>query len=95
MSVDMALLKRQLCRQRPAPTSKIEDVWSLVFETETRFLYVEHEWDDVEKDQGSKDDKDRGVIKRRVKVPLDGYLGSMSEGLGQRELVRLIMTLFE
>ena len=40
----MAFLKRELHRQVKGPEVTELDFWNLVFDTDTKRLYVEHEW---------------------------------------------------
>lgn len=85
----MALLKRQIHRRRAGPASIDEDCWYLVFDTETKRFFVEHEWgqDDV-----SRNGK---VSLGTVELEITAYLSTGEEGPGQRELVRLIKAIFE
>jgi hypothetical protein len=40
----MALLKRELHRASRGPILTDEDTWQLVFDTDSKRLYVEHRW---------------------------------------------------
>jgi len=44
----MALLTRELHRSSRAPLLKDEDQWHLVFDTDSKRLYVEHRWTRVD-----------------------------------------------
>ena len=44
----MALLKRELHRSIKGPVANDEDWWHLVFDTDTKRLYVEHRWAHVD-----------------------------------------------
>jgi hypothetical protein len=84
----MAILKRQLHSQRKGSAPSIhEDWWYLVFDTETGRFCVEHEWMDVHRNDGASRDK--------VELDVAAYLKANDEGPGQRELARLIATMFD
>ena len=40
----MSLLKKELYKSAKGPVANDEDWWRLVFDTDARRLYVEHEW---------------------------------------------------
>jgi hypothetical protein len=40
----MAVLKRELNKSARGPVANDEDWWRLVYDTENKRLYVEHEW---------------------------------------------------
>src|SRR3954453_4960794 len=46
--VRMALLKRELHRASRSPVLNDEDQWHLVFDTDSKRLYVEHRWAHVD-----------------------------------------------
>jgi hypothetical protein len=80
----MALLKRELHRQYEGPESTRKDLWTLVFDTDTKRLYVEHEWTSLETREGEAGAMD-----------IAQYLTQGGQTAGHRELWRLLQTLFE
>ena len=65
-----------------------EDWWTLVFNPESRTIYVEHEWDHVPYSGGK---GSRG----KSNLSLDEFLHQSHDGPEHRELVALIQSLFE
>ena len=41
----MQIVQREFYRSARGPTPKDEDVWSLIFDSDTRRLVVRHEWE--------------------------------------------------
>ena len=84
----MALLKRELHRQHEGPEVGRNDVWTLVFDTDTKHLYVEHEWTYLEMREGEAE-------RRTGAMDIAEYLTQGGQTAGHRELWRLLQTLFE
>jgi hypothetical protein len=84
----MALLKRELHRQSEGPEVTRKDLWALVFDTDTKRLYVEHEWTDLETREGQSEC-------RTGAMEIAEYLTQGGQTAGHRELWRLLQTLFE
>ena len=84
----MALLIRELQRSAKGPVANDEDWWRLVFDTDTKRLYVEHEWQHTEVRGGARSDQG----KEPIEIP--EYLTQAGQTAGHRELWRLIQTLF-
>jgi hypothetical protein len=84
----MALLKREL-HSAKGPGTNDEDRWHLVFDTDTKRLYVEHEWDRVDGRGGG--DAERGTSQ----LDIPEYLTQGGQTAGHRELWRLLKMLFE
>ena len=80
----MALLKHLLHSYR---TRHNTDRWYLQFDTETKRLCVLHEW-------GAPDDERDGTSGERVELDIAAYLTTGGDA-GRRELVRLVMAMFE
>jgi hypothetical protein len=85
----MALLKRQLHSHRAGPAVLGGDWWYLVFDTDTKRFYVEHQWGYEDVRPGDK------VESGTVELEITAYLAAGEEGPGQRELARLIKAMFE
>jgi hypothetical protein len=84
----MALLKRELYRQIKGPDITHEDRWALVFDTDAKNMYVEHENVHLEARVG-------GTIEFRTeKMDIADYLLCGGQTAGHRELWRLLRTLF-
>ncbi|GJE46861.1 hypothetical protein [Methylobacterium soli] len=84
----MALLIRELQRSAKGSGANDEDWWRLVFDTDTKRLYVEHEWQHTEVREAGHS----GQGKERVEIP--DYLTQAGQTAGHRELWLLIQTLF-
>jgi hypothetical protein len=84
----MALLKRELHRQCEGPEATRRDLWTLVFDTDTKRLYVEHEWTSLETREGEAEC-------RTGAMDIAQYLTQGGQTAGHRELWRLLQTLFE
>jgi hypothetical protein len=84
----MTVLKRELSKRRAGPVLNDEDWWRLVFDTETKRLYVEHEWEYVDVRRGGKADSGR------LEIDLAAFLNESRQGPAQRELLGLISSLF-
>jgi hypothetical protein len=84
----MALLKRELHRQCEGPEATRNDLWALVFDTDTKRLYVEHEWTYLETREGEAECR-TGVM------DIAEYLTQGGQTAGHRELWRLLQTLFD
>ena len=65
------------------------DIWALVFDTDTKRLYIEHEWTYLETRQG-------GMVECRTDaMDIAEYLMKGGQTTGHRELWRLLQTLFK
>ena len=84
----MALLKRELHRQCGGPEVTRNDLWALVFDTDTKRLYVEHECTFLETRGGEAEC-------RIGAMDIAEYLTQGGQTAGHRELWRLLQTLFE
>lgn len=84
----MALLKRELHRQLESLEVTRRDLWALVFDTDTKHLYVEHEWTCLESREGEAE-------RRTSAMDIAEYLTQGGQTAGHRELWRLLQTLFE
>jgi hypothetical protein len=85
----MASLKRELHRQVKGPEITELDFWNLVFDTDTKRLYVEHEWTYL-------DSRIRGTADYRTDVmDIATYLTQGGQTAGHRELWRLLRGIFK
>ena len=85
----MPLLKRQLSARRGGTRGEDQDWWRLVFDTDSKRLYIEHEWSYFDaKRPGS---PEGGT----AEIEIAAYLAEESNSQGQRELGRLLRVLFE
>lgn len=85
----MAVLKRELHRQVKGPEITELDFWNLVFDTDTKRLYVEHEWTYL-------DSRIRGAADYRTDVmDIAAYLTQGGQTAGHRELWRLLRAIFK
>ena len=84
----MALLRRELHRQCEGPEVTRKELWALVFDTDTKRLYVEHEWAELETRQGEAEG-------RTSAMDIAEYLTQGGHTAGHRELWRLLQSLFE
>ena len=85
----MALLKRELHRASRDPILNDEDQWHLVFDTDSKRLYVEHQWTHV--DVRGPDAAESGT----AQLDLADYLNQGGQTAGHRELWRLLKALFQ
>jgi hypothetical protein len=85
----MALLKRELHRQVKGPEITRADRCTLVFDTDSKKLYVEREVALVEASVGGTADF------QTVTMDIADYLTQGGQTAGHRELWRLLRTLFE
>lgn len=84
----MALLKRELHRCTTGPDVTHSDVWALVFDTDTKTLYVEHDEAHLEVRVG-------GVVNVSTsRMDITDYLRCAGQTAGHRELWRLLKMLF-
>jgi hypothetical protein len=83
----MALLRRELHRQCEGPEVTRKELWALVFDTDTKRLYVEHEWAELETRQGEAEG-------RTSAMDIAEYLTQGGHTAGHRELWRLLQSLF-
>jgi hypothetical protein len=85
----MAFLKRELHRQVKGPEVTELDFWNLVFDTDTKRLYVEHEWSRL-------DPRICGAVDYRTEVmDIPAYLTQGGQTAGHRELWRLLRGIFK
>ena len=84
----MALLIRELQRSAKGPVANDEDCWRLVFDTDAKRLYIEHEWQHTDVRAAGRSDQG----KEHIEIP--EYLTQAGQTAGHRELWRLIQTLF-
>ena len=85
----MAILKRELHRLVKGPETTELDLWNLVFDTDTKRLYVEHEWTYM-------DPLIRGAADYRTDVmDIAEYLSQGGQTAGHRELWRLLRAIFK
>jgi hypothetical protein len=85
----MALLRRELHRTAKGAVANNEDTWALVFDTDTKRLYVQHEWQHVDVRRGGASDNGTEQIE------ISEYLLQGGQTAGHRELWRLIRILFD
>jgi hypothetical protein len=85
----MALLKRELYRQVKGPEITRADRCTLVFDTDSKRLYVEREVAQLETNTG-------GTVEfQTVAMDVADYLTQGGQTAGHRELWRLLRTLFD
>jgi len=85
----MALLKRELHRASRSPVLNDEDQWHLVFDTDSKRLYVEHRWAHV--DVRGPDVAESGT----AQLDIAEYLNQGGQTAGHRELWRSLKALFK
>jgi hypothetical protein len=85
----MALLKRELHRHTVGPQVTHADRWALVFDTDSKTLYVEHDEAHLEAAIGGR------VDVRTSRMDIADYLKCSGQTAGHRELWRLLRTLFD
>jgi hypothetical protein len=85
----MALLKRELHKASRSPVLNDEDQWHLVFDTDSKRLYVEHQWAHV--DVRGPTVADSGT----AQLDIAEYLNQGGQTAGHRELWRLLKALFQ
>src|SRR3954470_6588447 len=78
----MALLKRELHKASRSPVLNDEDQWHLVFDTDSKRLYVEHRWTHF--DVRGPDVADSGT----TQLDIAEYLNQGGQTAGHRELWR-------
>jgi hypothetical protein len=89
MGQPMPLLKREFHRRAKGPVMNDEDWWRLVFDTDAKRLYVEHEWAHTDVRKGSSADSGTAEFE------ISAFLNEPSHGAAQRQLLRLLTNLFE
>ena len=85
----MAVLRRELHRSAKGPVMNHEDWWRIVFDTDTKRLYVEHEWHHVD----VPGDSEPAI--GRAEMEIAEYLTQGGQTAGHRELWRLLKGIFE
>ena len=85
----MALLTRELHRSSRGSVLKDEDQWHLVFDTDSKRLYVEHRWTHV--DVRGTDVAESGTAEMEIAE----YLNQGGQTAGHRELWCLLKALFK
>ena len=84
----MALLKREIYRQVRGPEVTHADRCALVFDTDTKSLYVEREVAHLEASVGG------AIEMQTATMDIADYLKQGGQTAGHRELWRLLRTLF-
>ena len=84
----MAKLTRQLHERVAGAHKKNEDWWRLVFDTEAKRFYVEHEWSHTDAWRAAR--SNNGT----AEFDIDGFLAE-GEAQAQAELLRIIESLFK
>jgi hypothetical protein len=84
----MTEYRRQLHYRMKGSLGNDEDWWTLVFDSESHDLYIEHEWDNVPLGGGK---ADRGKSRSTIKNFLDQNFRATQHS----ELIALIVGLFE
>lgn len=84
----MAVLRRELYRQTTGPETTQMDRWALVFDTDSKNLFVEHDETLLE----ARADGLSGAQTSRMDIA--EYLTRGGQTAGHRELWRLLRTLF-
>jgi hypothetical protein len=85
----MAFLRRELHRHTTGPEITHADRWALVFDTDSKSLYVEHDEAHLEVKIGGSADL------RTSRMDIAEYLMCGGQTAGHRELWRLLRTLFD
>ena len=85
----MALLKRELYRQVKGPEVTNADRCTLIFDTDSKALYVEHELAHFDANVVGR------VEYRTTTMDIADYLKQGGQTAGHRELWRLLRTLFK
>lgn len=85
---DMAKLTRQLDERIRGDDSENKDWWRLVFDTEAKRFYIEHEWSHTDAWRAAR--SNTGT----VEFDINGFLAEGDE-TAQAELLRIIESLFE
>jgi hypothetical protein len=86
---EMAFLRRELYRQTTGPDITRSERWALVFDTDSKRLYVE-------RDEARMEARlDGSVDFRTSRMDIAEYLLCGGQTAGHRELWRLLRTLFE
>jgi hypothetical protein len=85
----MTLLRQELHRSSRSPLLSHEDQWHLVFDTDSKRLYVEHRWTHM--DVRGPDVAGSGTAQMEIAE----YLNQGGQTAGQRELWRLLKALFQ
>ena len=84
----MAVLRRELYRQKTGPDTTRMDRWALVFDTDSKTLFVEHD----EAHLDARVAESTNVQTSRMDIA--DYLTRGGQTAGHRELWRLLRTLF-
>jgi hypothetical protein len=84
----MPVLKRELHQTAKGPAMSGEDRWRLVFDTDSKRLYVEHVWEHVDPRRGG------AVSTGRAEADVVTFLKQPGQGPAHRELLRLLSGLF-
>lgn len=85
----MAFLRRELYRHTTGPEITHADRWALVFDTDSKCLYVEHDEAHLEAKIGG------SIDVRTSRMDIADYLMRGGQTAGHRELWRLLQTLFD
>ena len=83
----MPILRRQLHKTAKGPVMNDEDWWDLVFDTDTKRIYVQHKWEHVDVRGGGASDHGS------VDIELSAFI---RDGLGEerRQLQQVLESLF-
>ena len=84
----MAVLRRELYRQTTGPDTTHRDCWALVFDTDSKNLFVEHDETHLEAKVGG------ASSVQTSRMDIAEYLTCGGQTAGHRELWRLLRTLF-
>lgn len=85
----MAFLRRELYRHTTGPDVTHADRWALVFDTDSKSLYVEHDEAHLEAKIGG------SVDFRTSRMDIADYLRCGGQTAGHRELWRLLRAMFD
>ena len=85
----MAFLKRELYRRTTGPEVTHADRWALVFDTDSKSLYIEHDEAHLEAQVGGT------VAFQTSRMDIADYLRCGGQTAGHRELWRLLRSMFD
>lgn len=85
----MPMLKKEFYKRANGPIMNDEDWWRLVFDTDAKRLYVEHQWSYLDVRRGQCDGG-------KAELEISDFLNQSGQGAAQQELVKLMISgLFE
>jgi hypothetical protein len=85
----MAFLRRELHRRTTGPEITHADCWALVFDTDSKSLYIEHDEAHLEAQVGGT------VAFQTSRMDIADYLRCGGQTAGHRELWRLLRSMFD